>query len=251
MGLFSWAGDLWDDWTGKSQSDANISFQQKENRIARSREDNAVQRRVHDLEAAGMNPVLAAGQPAASAPMKAPESSYKPETPEKIMQMMTMKKNIAVAAAQKKLLDSQANKTDAEADAIKGKTPLEIEGLTRDNALKLITYKNTNLDSKIKELDITNKEIKNGIDILKSKGYLKDLSIKDAEIEMKNLLINASKISNEEAQRQLDLMKETGMIVKASDKMNLVLGALEMRKQGVKARKEEWKKGDRGATRSW
>lgn len=48
---------------------AQWNAQQGEARIAREREDNAVQRRVADLKMAGLSPVLAAGSSAASAPI--------------------------------------------------------------------------------------------------------------------------------------------------------------------------------------
>lgn len=121
--------DIWEDWTGQTASDDNIKFQQNENAITRQREDNAVQRRALDLEKAGMNPVLAAGGGATAVAQKAPESTYRPKTPELVMQMMKMKKDMATAGSQKKLLDAQANKTIAEKNILEGKSEFEI-GIT-------------------------------------------------------------------------------------------------------------------------
>lgn len=44
----------------------NNRSQQKENRIMREREDNAISRRVADLESSGLSPTLSAGSPASS-----------------------------------------------------------------------------------------------------------------------------------------------------------------------------------------
>lgn len=57
-------------------SEQNIAFQQEENEITREREDNAVQRRKADLIAAGMSPVLAAGNPASAQALSSPTSTY-------------------------------------------------------------------------------------------------------------------------------------------------------------------------------
>ena len=55
------------------QNKRNIDFQKRENRITRKREDNAVQRRAKDMEAAGLNKVLAAGDPASAQALQAPQ----------------------------------------------------------------------------------------------------------------------------------------------------------------------------------
>jgi hypothetical protein len=51
----------------------NVKFQQEQNQITRDREDNAVQRRAADMQAAGINPLMAAGSPAATGVMQAPQ----------------------------------------------------------------------------------------------------------------------------------------------------------------------------------
>lgn len=58
----------------KNMNTQNIAFQQRENEIARAREDNAVQRRALDLQAAGLSKTLSAGSPASAQPMTAPST---------------------------------------------------------------------------------------------------------------------------------------------------------------------------------
>ena len=53
-------------------SGLNAYFQNRENKTMREREDNAISRRVRDLEASGLSPTLAAGSPASATAGTAP-----------------------------------------------------------------------------------------------------------------------------------------------------------------------------------
>lgn len=58
----------------KDINSQNIAFQQRENEITREREDNAVQRAALDMQKAGLSKTLAAGSPASSSALSAPQA---------------------------------------------------------------------------------------------------------------------------------------------------------------------------------
>lgn len=126
-GLFgaSVVGGLVDTFVGASASSKNykaqkeaLAWQKEAQKTAWQREDNAVQRRVADLRAAGMSPVLAAGQGAqASGPIQVTAPQYHKDWSvgqalDKAgiaMQLMQGKENIAYTRAQKDYIDLQKN----------------------------------------------------------------------------------------------------------------------------------------------
>lgn len=95
-----------------NQEKKNLAYQKDMQQQAWAREDNATQRRVEDLKAAGLSPTLAAGSAAqASAPIQTHAPQYGgPSLQQKALDYLSqsqMRANIAQTQAQSALLDAQ------------------------------------------------------------------------------------------------------------------------------------------------
>lgn len=94
----------------------NLNWQKSVQNKMFNREDSSIQRRVADLKAAGLSPVLAAGQGASAGPVV---STHAPELPQntgqQILDLMRMKNEFETSATQRALMQSQAKLADANA----------------------------------------------------------------------------------------------------------------------------------------
>jgi CxxC motif-containing protein len=172
------AGGISDIWSSNRQNQIaqdNLDWQKAMQEEAWAREDTAVQRRAADLEAAGMNPVLAAGQGASSS---SPITLQNPQIKSpfgNLQNRVQAQQQMAKSNAEIELINSQAQSVKSDT-ALKEQTygqnqimnPLRVQDLTSqinnrnaDTVLKKTENRLRNSDIKLRDLQVAGQALAN------------------------------------------------------------------------------------------
>lgn len=142
----------------------NYSYQQDLQSNIFSREDNAVQRRIKDLQASGLSPTLAAGSAAGAGTVvgtHAPQIDQIPDTAQSVMALLKQSQDISQSLAQKDYItemtkNAVVNRTNAQAQLPNIMATL---GLIKSQAWNQSTNaKKTNYDLNISDKTNTSSE---------------------------------------------------------------------------------------------
>jgi hypothetical protein len=119
----------------------NLKWQKEAQRITWEREDNATQRRVADLRAAGLSPTLAAGGAAQSSqPIKPTTPTVAPQINFDAMEHIQAMSNMAQTRAQVKYMNKQEKVAEAQAELLLTQAAdLRGETITSKERIKLMS----------------------------------------------------------------------------------------------------------------
>ena len=130
QGLMNLGGSLWSSSRNQASAREYMNFQANQAQINRNwlseMSNTEVQRRMADLKAAGINPVLAGSMAGSTpgAPMPGGTSASFENPAASATAGMRAKKEMEMVDAQIKLLENQAKKTKAEAEVVEHRVPV-------------------------------------------------------------------------------------------------------------------------------
>lgn len=149
--------------TGVSAGIANINFSRQKQvykyqkflqLVQMHREDNAIRRRVADLQKAGLSPVLAAGSAAASAgPIRVDAPQQEAPDMGGLAQMGTMMMQAMVAGKQARKIEEETEKIKQQRQLELLNYPFKLENLESKTALLKIEYQLKTIETAIKAIE--------------------------------------------------------------------------------------------------
>jgi hypothetical protein len=160
----------------------------------RAREDNAVQRRAADMEAAGINPIMAAGAPAQAGPAMQVNGGAAGEG---VLQAIQLKKqldkwnsDIGLQGSQAELNNAAAGAKEAEKTYIEQQTRTSEQTALREESQRILNDARTNvekLDAILKGADISYRGEQITTEQARQEILLEEERIKNSEADLKEL----------------------------------------------------------------
>lgn len=185
-----------------------MAWQKQENEITRQREDNAIQRRMADLKASGINPIIAGGGGAdVSSGGITPVQHYEKDesSGQMIANLVSQKAQLENINAQTKVAEAQAENVNAQTAKIEEETK-GYEG----------SRKNVNADTALKEVQKASTEMKRLIDE-HDYGILKGTDIRSNTngivgqiVDAINVIKNTGELEGAEVVSSIDKIMEMG-----------------------------------------
>lgn len=185
----------------------NLEWQKQQWKEVKKREDNAVRRRRKDLQAAGLNPVLAAGSAATTATAPhLPQISNNPgavfgdaitKMGPQVMETMAVQAGIDKTQADTDYVKAQKEKTEAETDRMEKLTPLEVIEKHLSNAqseaMNPLIIQRAKKELSMMDLEAEQKRLDNTIRILSIEERSLGLSQQQLEYERDQLRFHIEK----------------------------------------------------------
>lgn len=165
--------------TNRQIASENIAYQERENEIARQREDTAYSRSAEDMKRAGLSKTLAAGNPASSNLMNAPHNDYRMQNELEKLQLaeayygvQQAKANVDNTKADTQAKDAQAQYTNTQNENYVKHLASKIELNEARSEFYRAESKLSNLkgDNFVRELDATLKKIESETNLNWSKN---------------------------------------------------------------------------------